>query len=88
MSLQDEISKRIKEEIDLDPMQVGYKDCKSDEEITLKLNSGVARSGTNYWTEQTPISRILNGVGEAQNICAKEDIATAKVFVAKVEEII
>jgi len=80
MSLQDTIAKLIKEEIEKDPMEVGYKG-KTDEEITIMLNSGVARSVTNYYTEQTPISRVLNGIGYAPNTCEVKDVISAKSIV-------
>jgi hypothetical protein len=90
MSLQDVIAKLIKQEIENDPMEVGYKG-KTDDEITVMLNSGVARSVTNYFTEQTPISRILSGVGYAPNVCEKSDITLAQsvvLYVKPIEEII
>lgn len=79
MALQDIIAQAIADEIANDPSNVGYAGH-TDDEISTMLNSGIPRSATNYWSEQTPISRILNGVGYAPNICASTDVTAAKVM--------
>ena len=83
MSLQDIINQLIQDEIKNDPQGIGY-EGKTDDEVMKLLNSGVQRSSTNYYTEQTPISRILNGVGNAPNIIEVTDVSSAKVFVKPV----
>lgn len=77
MSLKSEMNKLIKDEINNDPKGIGYSG-KTDQEIADLLNSGVSRSLTNYYTEQTPISRILSGLGFAPNICDSNDVKEAK----------
>jgi hypothetical protein len=86
MGLKEKISELIAQEIKLDPMGIGYAD-KTDDEINVLLNSGVLRSATNYWTDQTPISRVLNGVGNAPNICEVTDVTLAQtVDIKPIEE--
>lgn len=79
MSLQDVISKLIKDEIEKDSSKIGYLG-KTDEQIAVLLNGGITKTYTAYTTEQPPISRILNGVGFAPNICTKDDVAKAKEY--------
>ena len=86
MSVQDEINKRIKEEITVDPNKIGY-EGKSDEEIQVLLNSSIQVVNTVISYQPSPMNRILAGLASAPNaIVNKEEVTSAKAFVA--EEII
>lgn len=81
MSLQDEISKRIKEEIDKDPYNLGYSKM-TDTEIKEKLNVTFAIITSSETIMSAPINRILAGLESAPNAILEDtDITRAKVFV-------
>ena len=79
MGLKETIAQLIADEIANDPSGVGYAG-KTEDEIAVLLNSGITRTVTNFVTEQPPISRILNGIGFAPNVCATTDVAEAKTM--------
>jgi hypothetical protein len=88
MAIVDIIAQRIKEEIENDPYKRGYAG-KSDDEIAKLMNEP-------FFTEKTVqeycmprITEIINAIPSAANTVEKEDISTAKVFIAKpIKEII
>ena len=75
--LQDEINKRIKEEISNDPEKIGYAG-KSDEEIQVLLNTPVVKERIVYDQSAPPISRILSGLANAANIVQVKEVTDAK----------
>lgn len=77
MSLQDEIYKRIKEEISLDPDRVGYSG-KTDDEIMVLLNSPIAKEVVIIQYHPAPINKILSGLAKAPNIVEKQDVVNSK----------
>lgn len=84
MSLQDEINRRIKEEIEKDPEGIGYAG-KTDEEIQILLNTPVLKTRVVEEQSAPPISRILSGLESAPNIVASTDVASAKEFVLDIK---
>lgn len=81
MSLQDEILKRINEEIANDPSGVGYAG-KTDDEIMLLLNNPVVKQKSIEYTETAPISRILSGLSQAPNVVEVKDVKASKTIVS------
>jgi len=77
MPLQDEIKKKIKEEISKDPYGVGYAG-KSDAEIQELLNNPVLKERVEVYSLPSPINRILSGLAFAPNIIDETDVSNAK----------
>jgi hypothetical protein len=82
MSLQDEIYKKIKEEIANDPMGIGYALAKDDAEVQKLLNSEVRKTRTVEDVSPSPMNRILSGLKDAPNICDTKDVTDAKASIA------
>jgi hypothetical protein len=83
MSLQDEINKRIKEEITTDPEKLGYAG-KTDEEIMKLLNDPIQVTTTTISFSPSPMNRILAGLASAPNaIVDKTEVTTAKAAIIK-----
>jgi hypothetical protein len=81
MSIQDEIYKKIKEEIANDPFNVGYAG-KTDAEIQQLLNNPVPRQKVIDYFDQAPMNRILSGIKDAPNIVSSTDVTAAKLSVS------
>lgn len=77
MSLQDEIYKRIKEEISNDPQGLGYAG-KTDDEIRVILNSSVVKDRVIQDVSQSPMNRIMSGLAGIDNIVVTTDVTNAK----------
>lgn len=85
MSIQDEIYKRIKEEIELDPEKIGYAG-KTDEEIKQLLNNPQTIITQIEQQRPSPMNRILSGLALAPNVITKtEEITNAKAFISNEE---
>ena len=82
MGILDIVIQKIKEEISTDPLNIGYAG-KSDEEITLLLNSPVKRIVTTEEQDQPPVNRILSGVAEAANQVTIDDVKSATSLLPK-----
>ena len=80
MALSDDIVRLIKEEIELDPMGMGYKD-KTDEEITKLLNAPVLKKRIVVDTFPCRINQILLGVAGTPNAIQSADVTTANKVV-------
>ena len=85
MGIMDIIAQKIKEEIVKDPENVGYAG-KTDDEITIMLNSPVKRVVITEVQEQPPINRILSGIPETPNVVEAKDVIAAKAIIVAVEE--
>ena len=88
MSLQEKIYELVKKEIAEDTQGIGYKDCKSDDEIMDKLNTNPMTIVSYISIGVTPMSRIMQGVALAPNIISKEEVTAAKISIAIIEEVI
>jgi hypothetical protein len=77
MALQDEINKRIKEEIETDPMSIGYAG-KTDEEIKVLLNNSVIKQRIVEEPHPSPMNRIMAGLAGTQNIITAQEVTDAK----------
>lgn len=84
MSLQDEIYKRIKEEITNDPQGLGYAG-KTDDEIQVILNSPVVKDRVIQDVTPSPMNRIMSGLAGTQNVVSKAEIVDAKKVVLDVQ---
>lgn len=81
MSLSDEINKRIKEEIEKDPYNIGYKNM-SDEQIKEALNSPYVMIISSEIIQGPPINRILAGLESAPNAIAEvKNVTDAKSYI-------
>ena len=78
MSLQDEIYKRIKLEIQNDPQGLGYAG-KTDDEIQVILNSAVVTERIVYDTSPSPMNRIMSGLAGTENVVSKAEVSDAKL---------
>lgn len=80
MSIQDEINKRVKEEITNDPYHLGY-DKMTDEQIKDTLNNFFAIVTSSETIMPPPINIILAGLAEAPNALVEvKDVTDAKDF--------
>ena len=77
MSIQDTIYQRIKEEITLDPQNVGYAG-KTDEEILSLLRSQVVKQEVVERVYPQPLLRIIDAIAYGPNDLTIEDITNAK----------
>ena len=77
MSIRDEIYKRIKEEITLDPMGVGYAG-KSDQEILNLLNAQVVKQEVVDRVSPQPMLRIIDAIAYGPNGLTLSDVTEAK----------
>ena len=84
MSLQDEIYKRIKLEIQNDPQGLGYAG-KTDDEIQVILNSAVVKDRVVQDTSPSPMNRIMSGLAGTQNVVSKTEVVDAKKAVLDVQ---
>ena len=77
MSVQDELYKKIKEEIANDPDSVGYAG-KTDKEIQDLMNAPIRGTQVVETYKEPPIMRVINGLVGIQNIVSEEEITDAK----------
>ena len=77
MATKDEILKKIKDEITLDPYGIGYAG-KTDDEIVLLLNSSVQKQVVITEVYPSPMNRIMSGVEAEENIVTLEEVKDAK----------
>lgn len=77
MSVQDEIMKRIKEEINNDPYNLGYAG-KTDEEIKDILNSPMIIQRLVQEQHESPMNRIMRALAEAPNTVSTKEVADSK----------
>ena len=84
MSIQDEIYKKIKEEITKDPREIGYKG-KTDDEIMNLLNTNPTITRTVIDIDVTPMSRIMQGIATAPNVISECEVTKAQKVVADIE---
>ncbi len=80
MALQDEINKRIKEEIINDPFGIGYAG-KTDDEIKMLLNSSVVKQRVVEDVGQSPMNRIMSGLAQVPNIITTTEVTDAKKII-------
>ena len=78
MSLQDEIYKRIKLEIQNDPQGLGYAG-KTDDEIQVILNSAVVKDRVVQDVSPSPMNRIMSGLAGTENVVSVLEITDAKL---------
>jgi hypothetical protein len=85
MSVQDEINKRIAEEIANDPDGVGY-EGKTDEEVTVLLNTPVQKERIVIDSSPAPINRVLSGLAFAPNVVEAKDVVSAKAVQLEIKD--
>ena len=83
MSLQDEIYKRIKDEIEKDPQNIGYAG-KTDDEIKILLNTSVVRQKIVEEVLQSPMNRIMAGLAHVANVITTTEVTDAKKVITEV----
>ena len=77
MAIKDDVLKKIKDEITLDPYGIGYAG-KTDEEIVVLLNSPVQKQVVITEVYPSPMNRIMSGIEEVENIVTLEEVKDAK----------
>lgn len=82
--IQDEILKKIKEEITNDPQGLGYTG-KTDDEILQILNNPVRTQRIVEDIGQSPMNRILSGIAGTPNITTLTEVQSAKILPAPVD---
>lgn len=82
MELEQIIACKIKEEIEKDPMGVGYSG-KSDEEVTVLLNSPVRKQRIVEDASPSPMNRILSGIALAPNMAKVKNVLDSKIMKAE-----
>ena len=78
MGLKEEVSKRIKDEINNDPANRGYAG-KTDKEIADLINAPIIVQTVVETTEPSRFLAILSGVPFGPNTVTEQDVADAKV---------
>ena len=82
MSIEEDILKKIKEEIEKDPQNIGYAG-KTDAEIATLLSSSVFKERVVVDAQPSPLNRILVGIADSPNIISDAEITQAKAIIVE-----
>ncbi len=81
MRLNDEMLKKIKEEITNDPQKIGYITAKNDEEVATLLSNGGFTERIVQDAYPSPLSRILTNMANSPNIITSTEVTQAKITI-------